>query len=98
MCTARQGRSIGSQSAPQSGNLICSTGFIAAMTHFLLRIIKLSFYLNLSPSERKRKIKKRTALSSLLKGCWRTAINGDSVHHSGITVTGNKQTQTGSLG
>lgn len=90
MCTARRGRGVVSLSAPPSGNLIRSTGFIAAMTHFLLRIIKLSFYLNLSPSERGKKENTRL-FGAHSKGCWHTAINGDSVRHGGITVTANKR-------
>lgn len=55
------------------------------MTHFLLRIIKLSFYLNLSPSER-RKNKAHGSPDRAL-----TAIGGDGARRGGITVTGNKQ-------
>lgn len=70
------------------------------MTHFLLRIIKLSFYLNLSPSERGKKTKKIThgSLEHALKDAGRTAIGGDSVRRGGITVTGNKQPKQVSLG
>lgn len=97
--TARRGHGVVPHSAPPSGNLIRSTGFIAAMTYFLLRIIKLSFYLKLSPSEGEEKKKLNAQLSrARSKGCWHAVIGGNSVRHGGITVTGNKQPQTGSFG
>lgn len=68
------------------------------MTHFLLRIIKLSFYLKLSPSEGGwgvwgggGGVQNAQLFGARSKGWWHTATDGDNVRHGGITVTGNKQ-------